>query len=106
MTFINDHTRRCWVYLISKKSEVEKPFKDFYNMIKTQFQTNICILRSDNGTEYFNECLGDFLNTKGIVHQSTCRHTPQQIGIAERKNRHLFKVARAILISMNVPNYL
>ena len=85
VTFIDDHTRICWVYLISKKSEVEKLFKDFYNMIETQFETKICILRSDNGTEYFNECLGDFLTNKGIIHQSTCRDTPQQNGIAERK---------------------
>ena len=75
-------------------------------MIENQFQTKISILRTGNGTEYFNSCLGMFLTEKGIQHQSTCRDTPQQNGIAERKNRHLLEVARAIMFSMHVPKYL
>ena len=55
VTFIDDHTRLCWVYLLSDKSEVTKIFQDFYNMVETQFQTKISILRTDNGTEYFNK---------------------------------------------------
>lgn len=106
VTFIDDHTRVSWVYLLEKKSEVEKCFKDFFLMIENQFQTKIGILRTDNGTEYFNKYLGAFISEKGIVHQSTCRDTPQQNGIAERKNRHLLEVARALMFSMNVPKYL
>jgi transposase InsO family protein len=106
VTFIDDHTRVCWVYLLEKKSEVEQRFKDFVQMIENQFQTKIGILRSDNGTEYFNKYLSTFLVTKGIIHQSTCRDTPQQNGVAERKNRHLLEVTRAIMFSMNVPKYL
>lgn len=91
---------------MSEKSEVEKLFKDFYNMVENQFQTKISIFRSDNGTEYFNECLENFLKEKGIQHQSTCRGTPKQNGIAERKNKHLLEVACAIMFSMHVPKYL
>ena len=109
MTFIDDHTRVCWVYLMEKKSEVEQrfqDFQDFFNMIKNQFNTTIGILRSDNGTEYFNKYLSTFLVTNGIIHQFSCRDTPQQNGVAERKNRHLLEVTRAIMFSMNVPKYL
>ncbi|XP_059632903.1 eIF-2-alpha kinase GCN2 isoform X3 [Cornus florida] len=106
VTFIDDHTRLCWVYIMNEKSEVEKLFKDFYMMIENQFQTKIGILHTDNGTEYFNEVLGSFLTEKGIFHQSTCVDTPQQNGIAERKNKHLLEVSRAIMFSMNVPKYL
>lgn len=91
---------------MSEKSEVEKLFKDFYNMVENQFQTKISIFRSDNGTEYFNECLENFLKEKGIQHQSTCRGTPKQNGIAERKNKHLLEVACAIMFSMHVPKYI
>lgn len=42
----------------------------------------------------------------GIFHQSTCRDTPQQNGIAERKNRHLLDVAHALIFHMHVPQYL
>lgn len=106
VTFIDDHTRLCWTYLMSAKSEVESLFKIFYQMVMTQFRTTISILRTDNGTEYYNQLLGSFLTEKGILHQSTCRTTPQQNGIAERKNRHLLEVSRALCFSMHVPKYL
>ena len=75
-------------------------------MIETQFQTKIGILHTDNGTEYFNQILGSFMRIKGIHHQSTCVDTPQQNGIAKRKNKHLLEVSRAIMFSMHVPKYL
>ena len=54
-------------------------------MIKSQFQTKISILRSDNGTKYFNKVLETFWNEKGILHQSTSSDTLEHNGIAERK---------------------
>ncbi|RVW56778.1 Retrovirus-related Pol polyprotein from transposon TNT 1-94 [Vitis vinifera] len=47
--------------------------------------------------------VGEFLAQEGIVHLSSCVDTPQQNGIAERKNRHLLEVARSLMFSMNVP---
>ena len=67
---------------------------------------NSSILRSDNGTEYFNKSLGTFLSAKCVQHQSTCHDTGQQNCIVERKNRHLLEVARALMFSMHVPKYL
>ena len=43
---------------------------------------------------------------KSILHQPTCRDTPQQNGIAKRKNRHLLEVGRALMFHMNVPTHL
>ena len=106
VTFIDDHTRLCWVYLMHEKSEVPNIFKSFSQLVETQFDTKISILRSDNGTEYFNKNLNEFLTNKGIQHQSTCPNTPQQNGTAERKNKHLLEVARAIMFESNVPKYL
>ena len=106
VTFIDDHTRLTWLYLITKKSDIKEVFVRFHKMIETQFQTKIRILHFDNGTEFFNEPLTTFLHDKGIVHQATCRDTPQQNGVAERKNRHLLEVARALMFSMHVPKYL
>ena len=91
---------------MSEKSKFKKLFKDFYTMVENQFQRKICIFHSDNGSEYVNELLGKFLKEKGIQHQSTCRDTPQQNGITERKNKHLLEVARTIMFYMNVPKYL
>lgn len=104
ITFIDDHTRVTWIYLLKEKSEAANVFKNFHSLINTQFNTNIQVLRTDNGREYFNAILGDFLKEKGIIHHSSCVDTPQQNGVAERKNRHLLEVSRALLFAMNVPN--
>jgi hypothetical protein len=47
-----------------------------------------------------------FLRSEGIVHQTTCVNTPEQNGVAERKNRHILEVTRCLLFLMNVPRYL
>ena len=105
ITFIDDHTRFCWVYLLKDKSEAPTAFMNFFAMIKNQFNTSIKVLHSDNGTEYFNCILSDFLQTHGIIHRSSCVHTPQQNGIAERKNRHILEVTRALMFTCNVPKF-
>ena len=97
ITFIDDHTRITWIYLLKEKSEAANVLKKFHSLINTQFHTNIQVLRTDNGREYFNAILGDFLKEKGIIHHSSCVDTPQQNGVAERKNRSIVGEARAML---------
>ncbi|XP_047257832.1 uncharacterized protein LOC124889803 isoform X2 [Capsicum annuum] len=45
----------------------------------------------------------EFMTYQGIIHQTSCPYTPQQNGIAERKNRHLIETAHALLIESHVP---
>lgn len=68
-------------------------------MIATQFDAKILILRTDNGREYVNCEFQDYLAENGIINQITCVDTPAQNGVAERKNRHLLEVARALMFS-------
>lgn len=58
-------------------------------MIKNPFGVDIKDLRSDNGKEYFNHVITPFFQKEGIIHESSCVKTPQQNGVAERKNVHL-----------------
>lgn len=82
MSFIDDHTRTIWIFLMKEKSETETIFKKFSTMIETQFKQKIQILRTDNARDYFNSILGNYLFGKRIVHQSSCIKTAQQNGIA------------------------
>ena len=42
------------------------------------------------------------MSQHGIIHQSSCAHTPQQNGVAERKNRHPVETARTLLLHNHV----
>lgn len=72
-------------------------------MIRTQFERQINIIRSYNGGEYSSYRFREYLDSHGIFHQTSCLQTPEQNGVAERKNRHLLEVARCLLKEMNVP---
>ncbi|KAL5840711.1 hypothetical protein ACOSQ4_013319 [Xanthoceras sorbifolium] len=66
VTFINDHTRVTWVFLMKEKSEVTNIFKNFHSLIKNQFQTKIQVFRSDNGREFVNQRLREYLCSEGL----------------------------------------
>ncbi|KAJ9671998.1 hypothetical protein PVL29_025581 [Vitis rotundifolia] len=88
---------------MKNRAELFSIFQKFYAEIQTQFNISIRVLRSDNAREYFSAPFTSFMSHHGILHQSSCAHTPQQNGVAERKNRHLVETARTILLHSNVP---
>ena len=54
VTFIDDHTRLTWIFLMIDKFEVDQIFINFHKMIQNKFQAQIQILKTDNGREYFH----------------------------------------------------
>ena len=76
------------------RAELFSIFQKFHAEIHTQFNTSICILRSDNAKEYFSTSFSSFMSSHGILQQSSYGYTPQQNGVAECKNRHLVETGR------------
>ncbi|KAK2410134.1 putative mitochondrial protein [Trifolium repens] len=103
VTFIDDFSRCTWIFLMKNRSELFSIFQQFYQEIKTQFGVSIRSLRSDNAREYLSHQFQNFMALNGILHQTSCPHTPQQNGVAERKNRHLIETTRTLLLHGNVP---
>ncbi|XP_071695902.1 uncharacterized protein [Rutidosis leptorrhynchoides] len=103
LLFIDDCTRMTWTFFKKNKYEVFDKFTMFFNMIQTQFKSTIQILRSDNGGEFVNSQMSLFCEKHGIIHQTTCPHTPPQNGVVEMKNRILLEITRALMIESNVP---
>ena len=91
------------VFLMKTQIELFSIFQKLHTEIRTQFNTSIRILRSDNTKEYFSTPLSSFMPSHGILHQSSCTYTPQHNGVAERKNRHLVETARTLLLHHKVP---
>ena len=74
-------------------------------MIQTQYSKKIKILHSDNGGEFVNHQSHEYFKKHGLIHETTCPQTPQQNGVAERKNRHILETARALLHGAHVPHH-
>ena len=89
-------------FLMKELSELFSIFKSFFAKIQNQFGVSIRTFRSDNALEYLSSQFQEFMTHQGIIHQTTCPYTPQQNGVAERKNRHLFVTARTVLLESNV----
>ena len=64
------------------------------------------MLRFVRGGEYESTALSEFCALHGIVHQTTTPYTPQQNGIAQRKNRTLKDMVNCMLNSSGLPHYI
>ena len=94
-----------WVYFMKQKSEVYTHFLHFFNLIKTQYQHSIKILKSDNGREFVNSAMKLYFQENGMIHQTSCAYTPEQNGVAERKNCSLLEMTRSMLIESKAPKH-
>jgi transposase InsO family protein len=103
VTFIDDHSRLTWVYVLKDRSQLFSVFQSFYAEISNQFNAKLLAFRTDNAREYLDSAFQQFLESRGIIHQTSCVRTPQQNGIADRKNGPILAIARALMLQMNVP---
>ncbi len=81
------------------KDEQVKCFKLFHALFTTHFGMKIQPFKCDNGGEFSSKQFKDFCSQKGILIQYSTPYTPQQNGLAERKNRTLVEKARTMLNS-------
>ncbi len=97
VSFIDDYTRMSWVFMMRKKSEVVEKFKQFQKMLLTQFKIKIKSLLSDEGGEYVNDEMKEFMKEEGMIHRTTPPYTPQRNGVSERYNRTVMEKMRCML---------
>ncbi|GJV94572.1 putative ribonuclease H-like domain-containing protein [Tanacetum coccineum] len=79
--------------LIAKASEDEKNLKDL----------KVKIIRCDNGGEFRNKEIDELCSRKGIKREFSNARTPQQNGVAEKRNRTLIEAVRTMLDDENQP---
>jgi hypothetical protein len=106
LTFIDDHSRKTWIYFLKAKSDVFARFQEFRALVENQTGKKIKVLRSDNGGEYSSRQFVDFYAQNGIRREMTVPYNPQQNGVAERKNRAITGAARSMLHDQSLPLYL
>ncbi|GJS92712.1 putative ribonuclease H-like domain-containing protein [Tanacetum coccineum] len=99
----DDYSRFSWVFFLSTKDETTEILKNFIKEVENLVDKKVKIIRSDNGTEFKNKVMDDFCREKGIKREYSVARTPQQNGVAERKNRTLIEAARTMLADSKLP---
>nr|GFA53845.1 ribonuclease H-like domain-containing protein [Tanacetum cinerariifolium] len=95
--------RFSWVFFLRTKDETSGILKDFIR-IENQLNQKVKTIRCDNGTKFKNIDIIEFCGSKGIKREYNNARTPQQNGVAERKNRTLIKAAKTMLADSFLPN--
>ncbi|GKA33412.1 putative ribonuclease H-like domain-containing protein [Tanacetum coccineum] len=104
LVITDDFSRFSWVFFLRTKDETSGILKDFIRQIENQLNQKVKTIRCDNGTEFKNRDFIEFCGSKGIKREYSNARTPQQNGVAERKNRTLIKAARTMLADSFLPN--
>jgi len=97
LTFIDEYSRKAWIYTLKKKSDVPKTVIRFFRYIKNHFDDNIKFFRTDNGKEYKNKKIENYCLNNGIIKTYSPPYNPQNNGKAERFNYTLENCMRALL---------
>jgi transposase InsO family protein len=77
--------------------------KRFLRRAQNEFELKVKKIRSDNGSEFKNLQVEEYLEEEGVKHEFSAPYTPLQNGVVERKNRTLIDMARTMLGEFNTP---
>ncbi|GJS63473.1 putative ribonuclease H-like domain-containing protein [Tanacetum coccineum] len=103
ITSRDDYSRFSWVFFLATKDETSGILKSFITGVENLIDQRVKVIRCDNGTEFKNKEMNQFCERKGIKREFSVARTPQQNGVAERKNRTLIEAARTMLADSKLP---
>ncbi|GKE58393.1 putative ribonuclease H-like domain-containing protein [Tanacetum coccineum] len=92
----DDFSRFSWVFFLATNDETSGILKIFITEKENQLDYKVKVVRSNNGTEFKNSVMNQFCEIKGIKREFSVARTPQQNGVAERRNRTLIEAARTM----------
>ncbi|CAI9787682.1 unnamed protein product [Fraxinus pennsylvanica] len=103
LCFIDDYSRKSWMYFLSEKSEALSHFKCFKKMVENETDLPIKCVRTDRGGEFTSVEFNNFCMENGIKRQLTTAYTPQR-SVAEWKNRtvSLLLIIFGVVVSRDV----
>ena len=105
VTFIDDFSKKVWVYFLKHKSDVFATFKKWKSEVENQSGLKVKCLRSNNGGEYDKSEFKAFCASEGIRLMRIVPSKARQNRIAERINRTLNELTRSIRIHYGMPKH-
>jgi len=100
ITFIDDYSRLCHVYLLKSNEETFRRFIEFRTRVQKQLGHLVKKLRSDRGGEYWSHDAEVYLKEHGIIVEKAAPYSPQSNGIAERKYLIYIEMVNSMLIKL------
>ncbi|KAM1709691.1 hypothetical protein ACFXTN_000166 [Malus domestica] len=94
---------RSYIRDVMLVPEVFGMFKKFRTMVELQCGYSLKKLRSDRGGEFTSTEFNAFCESIGMERQLTVSYTPQQNGVAKRKNRTIVEMAKSMLHEKDLP---
>jgi hypothetical protein len=88
---------------LQDKSETQSKLKRFLRRAQNKFELKVKKIMSDNGSEFKNLQVEEFLEEEGIKHEFSASYMPQQYGVVERKNMTLIHMAITMLGEYKTP---
>nr|GFA88234.1 putative ribonuclease H-like domain-containing protein [Tanacetum cinerariifolium] len=102
LIFTNDYSRFTWVFFLGIKDETSGTLKSFITRVENLMNLRVKVIICDNGTEFKNKEMNQFCEVKGLMRQCSVARTPQQNGVAKRRNRTLIEAARTMLTDLKL----
>ncbi|GJY33849.1 putative ribonuclease H-like domain-containing protein, partial [Tanacetum coccineum] len=99
----DDFSRFSWVFFLATKDESSEILYKFIVGLKNQLNHQVKIITCDHGIEFKNYTMNELCAKKGIKREFSVARTPQQNGVAKRKNRTLIEAARTMLADSLLP---
>ncbi|GJY82681.1 putative ribonuclease H-like domain-containing protein [Tanacetum coccineum] len=99
----DDYSRCSWVFFLATKDDTSGILKSFITRVENLIDQRVKVIRCDNGTDFKNKEMNQFCERKCIKREFSIARTPQQNGVAERKNRTLIEAARTMLADSKLP---
>lgn len=91
------------MYILKRKDEVLEIFKQYHVWIERQSNKKIQQLRTDNGGEFCSHDFEEYCLEHGIGRQLTAPYSSAHNGVAERRNRTLQDITRALIKQAELP---
>ncbi|KAI3672760.1 hypothetical protein L6452_38859 [Arctium lappa] len=103
LVIVDEYSRYTWVIFLRCKSDTPEELISFVKKMEVLNNLTVRSIRSDHGTEFKNSSLNNFFENKEISHNFSSVRTPQQNGVAERRNRTIIEAARSMLSDSHLP---
>ncbi|KAI3715006.1 hypothetical protein L6452_21969 [Arctium lappa] len=103
LVIVDEYSCYTWVIFLRCKSDTPEELISFVKKMEVLNNLTVRSIRSDHGTKFKNSSLNNFFENKGISHNFSSVRTPQQNGVAERRNRTIIEAARSMLNDFHLP---